>query len=518
MKKFTVIIILLLSAIMLYGKGLRYSVCQVLPEYNTQEKTILSDMSLFLSRQDRSEEARYLQTLPLPIYYGSGVVVEMDGPKLLTTRQVVGYASHVTVMAYLHDKTLRYRGCRVLGCNPSSDLVLVQLPEGNDLEAIAVAEEGVDEGDEIRSAGFALLNNQPTWQLVSGWVSNASLRLDGHVYIQHGAPFNPGVAGGPILVKKDSAYQIVGLNMGRIGHRDEVALAIPVSDIRHFLHADSLHNDNADLNKLQDFQFKEWAELMKKLTEEERTALAKEHPTMPLDWIISTLDNKDFYEQRAEEREAERLSKRGLTTDVCRFKQNLFYHNYLSAHNQETGISMEFALGKRKISFIGLQFACAFTEARPMSYWFTGFYQRELYDPEPIFSPLFGAYTGVQIPLRVGNKHLLVPRLSLGGNIGPGLNTYDNIDDKYSVESLMITSDARVGLEYHYQLKRMALIVALEYTAHVFATDAEAVWRYTNGNVTAIDAHTQLLKYNKEAKLDYTCFNHGLGLRFAIGF
>lgn len=143
----------------------------------------------------------------------------------------------------------------------------------------------------------------------------------------------------------------------------------------------------------------------------------------------------------------------------------------------------------------------------------------QLYDPKPVFTPLFGLYMGYQLPIRVGDKHVLVPRIAQGGNIGPSVNTYDEPNNQYSVGALLISSDSRFGLEYHYQMDKLAFIVAIEYTAHLYASGAQIVNTYKDGRIEAIDPHTQFVFHNKERNpIEYTCFNHGVGVRLAIGF
>lgn len=512
MKKLTIILVMLMSAGLLFGKGLRYSVCQVAPEYTEEDKTVLSDLALFLSRIGNSNGAHSIQNIIRDGYYGSGVVVRRDGLMVLTSRQVVGYAEHATVTVYLHDKTLRFRGCKVVGCDPDADLVFISLPSSTDLEPLPLADRAVDDGDQITSVGFALLNNQALWQMNPGFVSNSLLNFEGKDYIHHSAPFNPGLSGGPILVKDSSGYTIAGINMGSILRRDEMALAVPLAKLRHAMQQSELHNDHADLYTYDKRIGSKWQEFMKSFDSEDLKALKEYGAGMPVDYILR------LWDKRAEA-DSIRTSQPGLTKDISRFKQSVFYHNYFSAGNQETGISMEFALGKRRMAFLGLQFSCSLTDARPESYWYSGFYQHKLFDPEPIFSPLFGMYVGAQFPIRLARRHVIVPRLSQGGNLGPCLNSLDETTGKYSVRTLLITSDSRVGIEYHYQFDKIALICALEYTAHIFATDAEVVWRYTNGTTTTIDPKTRLLYINNEAaEIMYNCFNHGLGIRLAVGF
>lgn len=495
MKRILLICIVAICTVTGYGRGLRHSVCQVAPEYTDQERSDASHVALILSRLGQhSDFSMALQASTHSGYFGSGVVVRRDGLCLLTTTSSIGYAKLASVTLYLHDKTLRFRSCPVQGIDTITGLCLIALPESKDLEPLPLCTTPINEGDDISSAGFIVLSNNPTWQLERGFVSNAQLRHDSTTYIQHSAPVNVGSNGGPLLIKGEKGYEIAGINVGSIHSRDEVAIAIPVSTIQETLSANNLLTGT------------EWQQLL-------------------LDKTVART-----YEGKKKAEEKERLSKRettrGITNDVPRFRQNFFYHNYLSAKNMETGFGMEFALDKRRISFLGMQFAASWTEARPIDKYVTYNYSLHryeylLFDPKGVFSPLFGLYLGAQVPLRVAPKHVLVPRFSQGGNIGPCVNQYNEVENRYSVGTLMITSDSRLGLEYHYQLEKIDLIFALEYTAHIYATDAEVCWRYKNNAKpqAPIDKQTQLIYINEDKKhIRYTCLNHGLGVRFAIGF
>lgn len=146
MKKVVLVFLLFLSATLLFAKGLRHSVCLVMPEFTEEEKSLFSETSLFLSRLGKTHDAHAMQYALHQDFYGSGVVVDNNGLCLLTTRQVLSYASHATVIVYLHDKTLRFRGCEVIGTDEASGLALVRLPETDDLEALPFAEELAEEG------------------------------------------------------------------------------------------------------------------------------------------------------------------------------------------------------------------------------------------------------------------------------------------------------------------------------------------------------------------------------------
>lgn len=457
MKKNIILLLLLLPA-MVFGRGLRHSVCQVTPEYSEQERSELREMALRLSRSKKSNEAHFIQTIIRPNYYGSGVVIAADQPCILTTYYTVGYAKTATITVYLHDKTLRYRGCQVLGTDTLSNLALIALPESEDLDPLPIVETPIEDGDDIASAGYSTLGEQASWQLVKGTVSNAYLRRDGCLYIQHTAPINVGMAGGPLLQKTDSGHVVVGINVGKIGSRDEVAMAVPVNQIHQALTADKLHSAEQQLETLRK--------------------------------LVRDSDPETIVQQY-------RDSVRGLDSDISMLRQNFFYNNFLSAKNMETGFGLEMDFGSKRRVILGMQILFSLAEGHESGY----FRPSQPIPNETVFAPMAGMYFGYQLPIRVGAKHVIIPRITAGVNAGPCFTKTTR--KRYEVSTALITTDPRIGFEYHYQADKFSYIIGVDYTAHPFFTGAEL-----NMSPIGEAGKTDMIPY----------FNHGIGIHFAIGF
>jgi len=461
MNKLGLFLLTLLVSVVGYGRGLRYSVCQVTPEYSVELRSKTDSLALELSRNGQRERSQALQVSLQEGFFGSGVVVAHNNAIcVLTAQTIIGYADKATITIYLHEKTLNFRNCDVLGTDTATGLTLITLPACDDLDPLPLESESIEEGADIRSAGFMRMRSDVSWQLERGSVSNAWFKWNNHTYIQHTAPLNAGMMGGPLLVKTEKGYHIVGINCQRDSERDAVALAATTTDITHALTIDTLISSTDALALMCE-------------------SVHREDPIVK------------WREEQANKRKevwAARATKRGIVNDISVFKQSVFYHNYFSSISMETGISGEFSLDKYSMGFLGLQISCMFLEE------YTGYKTNPVHQ---CIAPTGGLYLGYQLPLRVGTHHVLVPRLSQGFNFGFIVNKQDG--------GPLITSDSRFGLEYHYQdNKKFSWIVALEYTAHVVLAQTSKLTAQAIGDKLSSDF--------------YPYFNHGIGIRLAIGF
>lgn len=216
------------------AQGLRHSVCVVYPEIAPEDSTFLADYALVIAREGQTAEARRI-TSYLHGSFGSGVVTDSC---VLTNQHVVGYARYVKLVFYLHEETLTFPHCKVLAMSGENDLAAIALPDSEGkLVPLPISSVAAEEEENITAAGFPGLQNKPSWQLTRGYISNASLILQGHGWkgIQHTAPVDPGSSGGPLLRKNASGkYEIVGLNTLKAFYRDRVCIAIPASEIQRF--------------------------------------------------------------------------------------------------------------------------------------------------------------------------------------------------------------------------------------------------------------------------------------------
>ena len=138
--------------VLICAQGLRRSVCAVSPCYSSEESAALRQYALWLSRNGRPDDSRFILSTLQPDWHGSGVVVRREGRLcVLTQRYVTGYARTADVVFYLHDRTVSLKACAVLGTDGST-LCLVQLPDMAFFAALEVSDTAPDEGDDIAAA------------------------------------------------------------------------------------------------------------------------------------------------------------------------------------------------------------------------------------------------------------------------------------------------------------------------------------------------------------------------------
>ena len=464
--------------VLICAQGLRRSVCAVSPCYSSEESAALRQYALWLSRNGRPDDSRFILSTLQPDWHGSGVVVRREGRLcVLTQRYVTGYARTADVVFYLHDRTVSLKACAVLGTDGST-LCLVQLPDMAFFAALEVSDTAPDDGDDIAAAGYASLQGMPSWQLSRGFVSNAALEMDSTVYIQHSASLDYGSAGGPLLVRSGDTWHIAGINAWNNNRRTAVTLAVPATEVRHLLESAELFTDTllSDPRLFQD---------------------------------MLPLNNTAPYKERAAlQKETHR--KIGVTGDIHKAEFGLFSDNYLSAADMCQGFNIEIALGrKRRMAVVGMQLGCLLHNTIPEHTTYMATYA----PARPVPALLFGAYAGVQVPCRVAPQHLVLPRLTAGINGGPDFNFYDNGSTPQSVKlhtgTGMLTADLRAGAEYRYDFSSpmsyaCAFYVGIHYNFHFFGTSARIDRPAANG------------KPYKHEFLPYIM--HGIGIRTGVAF
>lgn len=111
------------------------------------------------------------------------------------------------------------------------------------LKGLRFSSAPVKDGQEVWSAGFPGLGNEPVWQFGKGVVTNASARIKElidpsvSVIIQHSAEIDRGNSGGPLLVssKNNSGYEVVGINTWKAAYRQNTNFAVPASAVLSFI-------------------------------------------------------------------------------------------------------------------------------------------------------------------------------------------------------------------------------------------------------------------------------------------
>ncbi|MDC7219865.1 MAG: serine protease [Spirochaetales bacterium] len=145
----------------------------------------------------------------------------------------------------LSGEKILIENCEILYVDPLRDLALIALPKdvtapGEGFE-IASDKDVIKDGMEIWAAGYPGLISSAAWQLSNGIVSNQravveELVEEGRPYlIQHTSPIDPGSSGGPLLVKDNSSYQVVGVNSMTAVYRHNTFFAVPSDILLEFI-------------------------------------------------------------------------------------------------------------------------------------------------------------------------------------------------------------------------------------------------------------------------------------------
>lgn len=173
--------------------------------------------------------------------FGSGFVfVDKDGTNyVVTNRHVVSQAESASIEFENEDgSTRKYDGLSVLITDDDIDLAVLKF-EGNAKpfkSGLTFSSARLSDGQNVVSAGFPGLGNEPVWQFGKGSVTNASARIKDLIdpaistVIQHSAQIDAGNSGGPLLIESkaaESGYEVVGINTWKAVGRDSTNFSIP---------------------------------------------------------------------------------------------------------------------------------------------------------------------------------------------------------------------------------------------------------------------------------------------------
>lgn len=484
--------------------SLRHSVCIVFPEIADSDKAVLADYSLYLSRAGMTSASHALSTYKSENPFGSGVLVEYNGKKIvLTNLHVVGYAQTATIVFELHNKTVRYTNCRVLSTDKQSDLAAIEIPAESEMIALPLYHGDISDDMAVVAAGFPGLANKPSWQLTRGFISNAHLTsledCPAQHIIQHTASIDSGSSGGPLLYKnEDDQYRITGINTWKAFYREGVGLAIGQEDIAAFLaNADMTGSkEYRTIDRVKETSGEDWLYMYRQLSDSTRQTIKEANWRLPLDQVVSALDAKD------KEVSTNKKSAKKFDRSAARVETNLQhrshilvrYANYFG-YNQKAGIAIE---QDWRIGFVttGMYVDALFANVRVYNDMMIYDNPEDQYSFENRAGAVFGVYLGFQVPITV-NKHILVPRITQSAGGGP-LKTNDT-NGGYVIET-----DMRAGLDWHIPFSRCDLILGLHYDMNWFwSKDTWSIEPFKKAANS--DQHSLFLQ-------------HGIGVNLGVGF
>lgn len=495
-KRISLVAIIGLLAVAVYGQGLRQSVCIVAPEYEKADKELFADYGLYMARAEMREAARTLTAYMSEDLYGSGVVVARGERKyVLTNLHVVGYAKKATVTFQLHDKTLRYEHCEVIGIGSSVDIAAILLPKECEMVSLSIFDGEIDEGMSIVAAGFPSLAGKPSWQMTRGDISNARVDVEEQAMriIQHTASIDPGSSGGPLLYKKeDGKYAILGINTWKAFNREGVGLAIGKEDVEAFLLTlgNSEADESRDFSPARALSGEEWLYVFRHLPETCQKQVKDMDWRLPLDPVLRTIALRDSIVSRnAKEAKRYNPSASHIVKDLSRKKHvRLFYDNYIGVNQQVGG-----QIGFSWLGFIeqGVQISALITDVMTED----PDYGTELGYKTRV-GAMFGLYIGGQIPIAVG-KYMLVPRITQSACGGP-MKT-GNIYGGFA-----ILTDTRAGIDWRMPFSSCDLILGVHYDMN---------WLWSNDKMNMAPYKAQK---DRETLNQY--LQHGVGITLGVGW
>lgn len=275
MRKTTVLLLLTWFSILTFHAQtvLRENVAIVKPSYTNSSITFIKNLSKVV-RNDGYRLASDILDSYTKDNFGSGFIY--TNPKsqksyIVTNRHVVSQADLATIEFQQPDGQIaEYKDCAIVAVDESLDLALIELPLNSNIsKGLKIETSTPEEGSTVFSAGYPGLNNKPSWQLGQGIISNISVQdkllsgTNSTGAIQHTAQIDAGSSGGPLLIKDDEGYKIIGVNSWKIADREGANFSISSKTLVRFL------NDHAGIkekNTLEDLEnnAKDFAAVMKK--------------------------------------------------------------------------------------------------------------------------------------------------------------------------------------------------------------------------------------------------------------
>ncbi len=212
-------------------------------QYYTEHVDLLKKMSKELKDEGYNTYSKAVDSY-LDGGFGSGFVwVAADGTNyIITNRHVVAQAATATV-EFEDDATgeiAKYENLKVVLTDDDIDIAILAFADGAKpfKSGLKFYDGTLKDGQEVWSAGFPGLGNEPVWQFGKGTVTNARAKikelLDPEIstIIQHSAQVDSGNSGGPLLIASGKDYVVVGINSWKAFYRDSTNFAIPTSVIK----------------------------------------------------------------------------------------------------------------------------------------------------------------------------------------------------------------------------------------------------------------------------------------------
>ncbi len=183
--------------------------------------------------------------------HGSGYLsLDASGRTIvITARHVVTFADKADLEFQKEDgKIIKIDECPVIYKDDDMDFAVLLIPAEKaaalepDMPPLSLSQSELRESQEVWSAGYPGLLDEPAWQLGNGIITNRRLVVDEFglpdfaVFIQHTAPLDPGNSGGPLLIGDPQvplSWEIVGMNTWMVKNRQNANYAVSLEMLKN---------------------------------------------------------------------------------------------------------------------------------------------------------------------------------------------------------------------------------------------------------------------------------------------
>lgn len=237
--KTIITLFLLFSTIPLFSQNeIKYQIALIEVQQNPEITESYQQAVKMYESYENNAKADAFANLPTS-WFGSGFIIEGNNGRyfLVTNRHVTDFGERFSVKFTLENGIqMETDKVNVLYSPEYTDIALVELLDDSipfSELALPISSISIQDGQNVWSAGFPAIMSTPVWQFSSGVITNNHVWLEDmpvseeSYLIQHSAPIDPGSSGGPLLIRNDNSYEVVGINTWKITGRSNTFFSIP---------------------------------------------------------------------------------------------------------------------------------------------------------------------------------------------------------------------------------------------------------------------------------------------------
>ncbi len=281
MKKLYIFILFFFISAELFAQ-VRSKICIVRPNYTEEVIQAIYDFEPLLKGLGINNPDRYIKNFLKKGISGSGFVfVDSNGKNyIITNRHVIRDAASADVVFQDADtgEERIYKNLQIFAADAELDLALLTFQEDEQpfTTGVVFYKGSIEDGDPVYTAGYPGFMGKLEWQFGQGFIKNKKIFIDELIksnlsyLIQHSAWMTGGNSGGPLLIKTNEDYEVVGVNTWGTRNRYDINFSIPVTTLENFIN-DALNGNNKGLNDLETILVEKSTKLQKRLNKSDLT-------------------------------------------------------------------------------------------------------------------------------------------------------------------------------------------------------------------------------------------------------